>query len=137
MREITNYIRRRASRKIIFEEPSEATAPMFVWINPPLFNWVIENLMRNALDAMEEGTGKIMWEVHDHPHDVEIDVIDTGKGIPPSKIKTVFDLFTTKQEAGDWASLANVLLKTTTKAGSTSSILNGRRHDCDSSSEKA
>ena len=97
MREITNYIRRRASRKIIFEEPSESTSPMIVWINPPLFNWVIENLMRNALDAMEEGTGKIIWEVHDHPHDVEIDVIDTGKGIPPSKIKAVFEPgFTTK-----------------------------------------
>ncbi len=97
MREITNYIRRRAPRKIIFEEPSESTSPLFVSINPPLFNWVVENIMRNALDALEEGTGKIKWEVHDHPHDVEIDIADTGKGIPPSKLKAVFEPgYTTK-----------------------------------------
>ncbi|MEP6648142.1 MAG: HAMP domain-containing sensor histidine kinase, partial [Saprospiraceae bacterium] len=97
MREITNYIRRRAPRKMIFEEPTENSTPIKVNINPPLFNWVVENIMRNALDAMEEGTGTIKWEVHDHPHDIEIDITDTGKGIPPSKIKTIFEPgFTTK-----------------------------------------
>lgn len=97
MREITNYIRRRAPRKIVFDEPSDKTSPFSVNINPPLFNWVVENIMRNALDALEEGTGKIKWEVHDHPHDVEIDITDTGKGIPPSKLKAVFEPgFTTK-----------------------------------------
>jgi len=97
MREITNYIRRRASRKIIFEEPSEKSAPLKVNINPPLFNWVVENIMRNALDAMEEGTGTIKWEVHDHVHDIEINISDTGKGIAPSKLKTIFEPgFTTK-----------------------------------------
>ena len=97
MREITNYIRRRAPRKIVFEEPPETSSPVFVNINPPLFNWVVENIMRNALDALEEGTGKIKWEIHEHPHDVEIDITDTGKGIPPSKLKAVFEPgFTTK-----------------------------------------
>lgn len=97
MREITNYIRRRAPRKIIFEEPDKNTGPLLVNINPHLFNWVIENIMRNALDAIEEGTGSIKWEIHDHPHDVEIDVTDTGKGISPSKLKTVFEPgYTTK-----------------------------------------
>ncbi|MEP6794062.1 MAG: ATP-binding protein [Saprospiraceae bacterium] len=97
MREITNYIRRRASRKIVFEEPPENSTPLMININPPLFNWVIENIMRNALDAMEEGTGTIKWEVHDHAHDIEINISDTGKGIPPSKLKTIFEPgFTTK-----------------------------------------
>lgn len=97
MREITTYIRRRASRKIIFKEPSEDTAPLIVAINPPLFNWVIENIMRNALDALEEGTGTIEWLVHQHHDYVEIDISDTGKGIPPSKVKVVFEPgFTTK-----------------------------------------
>ena len=97
MREITNYIRRRAPRKIIFDEPNKDTAPLLVNINPHLFNWVIENIMRNALDAIEEGTGSIKWEVHDHPNDVEIDITDTGKGIAPSKLKTVFEPgYTTK-----------------------------------------
>jgi signal transduction histidine kinase len=97
MKEITNYIRRRASRKIIFEEPADNVTPVFVNINPPLFNWVVENIMRNALDALEEGTGKIKWEVHDHPNEVEVDITDTGKGIPASKLKTVFEPgYTTK-----------------------------------------
>ncbi len=97
MREITTYIRRRASRKIVFEEPAEDIAPMLVGINPPLFNWVIENIMRNALDALEEGTGTITWKVHPHHEYVEIDISDTGKGIHPSKVKVVFEPgFTTK-----------------------------------------
>lgn len=97
MREITNYIRRRASRKIVFEEPSMDANPVYVKINPPLFNWVIENIMRNALDALEEGTGKITWKIHKASDYVEIEVSDSGKGIPPSKLKTVFEPgYTTK-----------------------------------------
>lgn len=97
MKEITNYIRRRAPRKIVFEEPADDVAPVMVNINPPLFNWVVENIMRNALDALEEGTGKIKWEVHDHSNEVEVDITDTGKGIPASKLKTVFEPgYTTK-----------------------------------------
>lgn len=97
MREITTYIRRRASRKIVFDEPSFDTAPLMVGINPPLFNWVIENIMRNALDALEEGTGTISWAVQAHHDHIEIDISDTGKGIPPSKLKVVFEPgFTTK-----------------------------------------
>ena len=68
-----------------------------VGINPPLFNWVIENIMRNALDALEEGTGTIAWDVQPHEDYIEIDISDTGKGIPPSKVKVVFEPgFTTK-----------------------------------------
>ncbi|HUR30125.1 MAG TPA: HAMP domain-containing sensor histidine kinase, partial [Saprospiraceae bacterium] len=97
MRELTTYFRRRAPRKIIFEEPAADASPIFVKINPPLFNWVIENIMRNALDALEEGTGKISWKIHEHPEYVEIDISDTGKGIPSSKLKTVFEPgYTTK-----------------------------------------
>ncbi len=97
MREITNYIRRRAPRKMIFKEPSESSAALYVNINPPLFNWVIENIMRNALDAIEEGTGTIEWQIHDKPDHIEIDISDTGKGIASSKLKTVFEPgYTTK-----------------------------------------
>lgn len=97
MREITSYIQRRASRKIVFEAPPEDILPLMVAINPPLFNWVIENIMRNALDALEEGTGTIAWTVHPHHDYVEIDISDTGKGIPASKVKVVFEPgYTTK-----------------------------------------
>jgi signal transduction histidine kinase len=98
MREITTYIRRRAPRKMIFKEPSTDTPPFIVGINPPLFNWVIENIMRNALDALEEGTGTIAWDIHPHHEYIEIDISDTGKGIHPSKVKVVFEPgFTTKE----------------------------------------
>ena len=97
MREITDYIRRRASRKIIFDEPADPSSPLMIPINPPLFNWVIENIMRNALDAMEEGTGKITWAIHPHGDMIEIDISDTGKGIPVANHKVVFEPgFTTK-----------------------------------------
>ncbi|HEY3386269.1 MAG TPA: HAMP domain-containing sensor histidine kinase, partial [Saprospiraceae bacterium] len=97
MRGITDYIRRRASRKIVFQEPKADTPPLMVAINPPLFNWVIENIMRNALDALEEGTGTIAWVVHSYTDHIEIDISDTGKGIAASKVKVVFEPgFTTK-----------------------------------------
>ncbi|MDQ3015195.1 MAG: HAMP domain-containing histidine kinase [Bacteroidota bacterium] len=97
MREITGYIRRRASRNIVFKEPTIDSAPIMVNINAPLFNWVIENLMRNALDAIEEGTGTITWTISEKPDQIEIDVSDTGKGIHPSKVKEVFEPgYTTK-----------------------------------------
>ena len=97
MREITAYIQRRAPRKIVFEAPGVDVAPLMVAINAPLFNWVIENIMRNALDAIEEGVGKISWTVSNHEHYVEIDISDTGKGIPSSDVKAVFEPgFTTK-----------------------------------------
>jgi signal transduction histidine kinase len=97
MREITTYIKRRAPRKIVFEEPSLESPPIHIAINPPLFNWVIENIMRNALDAIEEGVGTISWKVGNQEHYVEIDISDTGKGIPASDLKAVFEPgFTTK-----------------------------------------
>lgn len=97
MRDLTSYFRRRAPRKIIFEEPSPDASPLFVSVNPPLFNWVVENIMRNAIDAMEEGVGKISWKIHNHTDVVEIEISDTGKGIHPSKLKTVFEPgYTTK-----------------------------------------
>jgi len=97
MREITTYIQRRAPRKIVFDEPAIDSSPIHIAINPPLFNWVIENIMRNALDAIEEGVGTISWKIYDAEHYVEIDISDTGKGIPASDLKAVFEPgFTTK-----------------------------------------
>lgn len=92
------YMQRRASKRIIFEFPnSNELAPLPVNINPQLFDWVVENLLRNALDAME-GNGKISAEVYKDKDHVFIDISDSGKGIPPSKFKTVFEPgFSTKK----------------------------------------
>ena len=91
------YMQRRASRKVRFEFPDRTMPPINVDMNAPLFNWVIENLLRNALDAMD-GEGLIKAEVHRDGHMVHIDISDSGKGIPSSKQKLVFKPgFTTKK----------------------------------------
>lgn len=83
------YMQRRASRKIRFDFPSPEQPASIIHINPHLFDWVVENLLRNALDAME-GKGAIEAEVYDDKEYVYIDISDTGKGIPDGKFKTVF-----------------------------------------------
>ena len=65
-------------------------------MNASLFAWVIENLTKNAVDAME-GQGEISLKVEEREKFVLIDLSDTGKGIPKSKFKTVFNPgYTTK-----------------------------------------
>jgi signal transduction histidine kinase len=91
------YMERRASRKVKFNFPNPTTNPIFVNINPPLFDWVIENLLRNSLDAMD-GSGDITVFVEEEGNEVSINLSDTGKGIPANKFKTVFEPgFTTKK----------------------------------------
>ncbi len=91
------YMQRRASRKVQFIFPDPNSKTLGVRLNPPLFDWVIENLLRNALDSMD-GQGNIQVDVTEEEHMVNIDVTDTGKGIPSSKFKTVFQPgYTTKK----------------------------------------
>lgn len=97
LEECRAYMQRRAPRKVKFHFPSVDSEPLYVRINPPLFDWVIENLLRNALDAMD-GKGEISAEVTADDTDIIINISDTGKGIPSSKQKTVFEPgFTTKK----------------------------------------
>jgi two-component sensor histidine kinase len=91
------YMQRRASRKVEFKFPDPLSEPLLVKLNPPLFDWVIENLLRNALDAMD-GQGKIEVQIKSDTQHIELEVSDTGKGIPASKHKTVFQPgYTTKK----------------------------------------
>ena len=83
------YMQRRASRKVDFHFPDPESQGRTVHINPHLFDWVVENLLRNALDAMD-GKGTIEAEIYDDPDFVYLDISDTGKGIPDGKFKTVF-----------------------------------------------
>jgi two-component system, sporulation sensor kinase D len=82
------YMRNRSSRKITITThlPSE---DIRVFLNVPLFEWVIENLCKNAIDAME-ATGKIDITLTPEDKYLLIDVSDTGKGISKSNFKTVF-----------------------------------------------
>lgn len=106
------YMQRRAARRIEFDFP-DPTKTQMVQINPPLFNWVLENLLRNALDAMG-GKGKISAKIYEEKNYVCIDVSDTGKGIPASKFKTVFKpgYSTKKRGWGLGLSLAKRIIET-------------------------
>ena len=85
------YMQRRAPRRVKFYFPKpEEQPPAMVWLNAPLFDWVIENLLRNAIDAMEQGEGHIAAKVYEEGRYVCLDVTDTGKGIPSGRFKTVF-----------------------------------------------
>lgn len=92
-----DYIKQRTSRNVQFEIISHSKNPIKANVSVPLFEWVIENLCKNAVDAMD-GVGKITLEVTDAIQFVYVDVSDTGKGIPKSKTKTVFEPgYTTKK----------------------------------------
>ncbi len=93
---IVDYMQKRAPKKVaITLQHKEDDIP--VNISGPLFDWVMENLMRNALDAMG-GEGKIDINVINTPQQVLIDVQDSGKGIPSHQVKRVFTPgFTTKK----------------------------------------
>ena len=90
-----NYIRKRSSDKVTirYNPPEEA---VIIPLSEPLFSWVIENLCKNALDAMA-GSGIIHIDLKPSRNQVVIDVSDTGKGIPKRKSKTIFQPgYTTK-----------------------------------------
>ena len=86
--EIVGYMQKRASKNITFSISSNKE-DILVVISGPLFDWVIENLIRNALDAMD-GKGAITIQIQDEITQTIIDVTDTGKGISQSNIKKVF-----------------------------------------------
>lgn len=91
------YIRRRAPGKVQFSLDTSGIREIIAAISPPLFDWVIENLLKNALDAME-GKGSIAVQIREQGNEVLIDVTDTGKGIARQHIHQVFKPgFTTKK----------------------------------------
>lgn len=96
IRAALNYMETRISSKvkITVEAPEQ---PVMVLMNDSLFAWVVENLCKNAVDAMG-GQGDIRFHIEEKAKKVYIDVSDTGKGILKSKFKTVFNPgYTTKK----------------------------------------
>ena len=91
-----NYLKARAPSKVEFEYIMPST-PIYAKLNVPLFAWVIENVTKNAIDAMD-GNGKIIYQVKMGTKDILFDIIDNGKGVPKSKFETIFKPgFTTKK----------------------------------------
>lgn len=95
-RNVFNYLASRSSKQLHFEFSSNTDATESP-LNKELFGWVIENLLKNAIDAMQ-GKGELKLEIDDKAKFLKIRVTDTGKGIPKSQFKQVFKPgFTTKK----------------------------------------
>lgn len=92
-----NYLQTRSSSKVLFVLPFSADDEINIPVNPALFEWVIENVCKNAMDAME-GDGEITIRVEEEGKYAVIDIYDTGKGMPKSAYKKIFNPgFTTKK----------------------------------------
>lgn len=97
MQHALDYIKTRSSKNVEFIFENQAPEKTTASISVPLFEWVVENITKNAIDAMD-GKGTIKTVITDAMQFVYIDISDTGKGIPKGKSKTVFEPgFTTKQ----------------------------------------
>ncbi len=95
-KESFNYLQTRSSNLIDFKLSTPHT-PIYVNLNESLFSWTIENLVKNAIDAMK-GKGALAIEVKQDLHRVYIYVKDSGKGISKSKYQTIFNPgYTTKK----------------------------------------
>ena len=96
MERAVDYLKSRTSSQVIYSINSTDTDALAM-VNVPLFDWVVENICKNAIDAMS-GTGRIDVNISTEADKVYIDIQDTGKGIAPSKQKTVFKPgYTTKK----------------------------------------
>ena len=93
-----DYLQKRFSKKFEFEinlPEGELVIPLI----PSLFRWVLENVTKNAIDAMGDH-GKITVDLINDSDHIHIDISDTGKGIPKSKIKQVFNPGYTSKKRG-------------------------------------
>jgi len=97
--ESVDYLRPRTSKKVIYEINLPPGAEVFAPINKQLFEWVIENLCKNAVDAMT-GVGKITINIIEDNKNLIVDIGDTGKGIPKGSFKSVFSPGFTNKKRG-------------------------------------
>jgi len=92
-----DYLKVRSSKQITFELGNKLSEDTWVGINTVLFEWVIENICKNAIDAME-GKGTITISLQRQKRMIQLDITDTGKGMSRKLFKSVFEPgFTTKK----------------------------------------
>lgn len=97
IREMVDYMRGRSSDKVQIVFDADESSSLMVPVSATLFEWVIENLLKNALDALD-GVGQIRVRVTADTDRVRIEVSDTGKGISPAHLRKVFEPgFSTKK----------------------------------------
>lgn len=112
LKESLDYMKNRGAHNVeyLLDLPSR---PIIISLNETLFEWVIENLLKNATDAIQ-GAGRVILHAADVEDSVIVDVEDTGKGIPKSRFRTIFKPgFTTKKRGwGLGLSLSKRIIET-------------------------
>ncbi|MBR9855076.1 MAG: HAMP domain-containing histidine kinase [Algicola sp.] len=93
-----DYLKQRSSKLVHFSFSSNVDKAM-VLMNPPLYNWSIENLVKNGIDAMK-GKGNIAIQIEKKGQNINILVSDTGHGIPKSDFQTIFNPGVTTKQRG-------------------------------------
>jgi len=97
LNESVDYLRTRTSEKVVFQFDNKDEKDYLVPLNRALFSWVVENVCKNAIDAME-GKGEIRISLTEQGRLIHIDIQDSGKGVPKNRQKTIFKPgYTTKQ----------------------------------------
>lgn len=93
------YMRARISNRVTIDDSCLSNVERVVMLNAPLLQWVVENLLKNAVDAIS-GNGSIVFQLHENEHDVMIDISDTGKGIDAKTQRRIFEPGFTSKERG-------------------------------------
>lgn len=83
------YLQTRVSKNVVFQKEYSTKEAINIPLNVTLMEWVIENIVKNSVDAMN-GVGTLTFNIIDNTQVVFIDIVDTGRGIPKSKFKDVF-----------------------------------------------
>ncbi|HPE40567.1 MAG TPA: HAMP domain-containing sensor histidine kinase [Bacteroidales bacterium] len=96
--EFVSYLQTRLSSKVEIKITSN-TESLIIPLNRYLFEWVIENICKNSVDSMD-GNGVIIIDVNEEVSRVNIDITDTGKGIPPQRFKQIFKPGFTSKKRG-------------------------------------
>ena len=92
------YLKKRSSKLIHFSFTSQVDQ-LAVLLNPPLYNWSIENLVKNGIDAMK-GKGNIAIQIEQSGNQVHVLISDTGHGIPKSDFQNIFNPGVTSKKRG-------------------------------------
>jgi len=93
------YMRARTSSRITIDAACLEGVERIVMLNAPLLQWVIENLMKNSVDAIS-GKGAITFQLHENESDVMLDITDTGKGIDTMTQRRIFEPGFTSKDRG-------------------------------------
>ena len=99
VKEAIGYMRARVSNRITIDDSCLDGVERIVALNAPLMQWVVENLLKNAVDAIS-GKGTISLQIHENEHEVMLDIADTGKGIDSVAQRRIFEPGFTSKDRG-------------------------------------